>query len=210
MEQSIVDWREQVSFYTPLRIPQPHFISQRRNHHTRDTPLTPYPVFDKKNKRPLSALEASTAPDEMKRMKCPILLSERSNYGPSPKRLCGDSPLSSSTSPYLKISSAELLRASESILNQVDWLKVALEVAGNRRASVYREAIMLILHTQVYELEIKEAKKEENEEEGKDEEDQDEDEDEGEEEEEEEEEEEDEDKDDEVVGKSGYKASFSV
>ena len=165
MEQPSTKWKGKVSYCTPLRLPQPHFIHHRNDHHTTDLPLTPYPILDKGNKRALSSLEANTGADEMGTMKRPILLPERSNRGPSPKRLCGDNPLSSPQPSYLNISSAELIRASESILNQVDWSEVALEVAGNRRPSVYRKAITLILHAQVYELEDKEAEKKEEEEE---------------------------------------------
>ena len=92
---------------------------------------------------------------------CLILLSERSQYGPSPKRLCGDSPPSSTRPSYLSILSAEILRTSESILNQVNWSEVVLEGAGNRRPSIYREAIMLVLHARFCELDIREADKEE-------------------------------------------------
>jgi len=57
----------------------------------------------------------------------------------------------------LNISLAKLLKVLKLILNYVDWLKVALKITGNRKLLIYREAIILILYTQVYELEIKKA-----------------------------------------------------
>jgi len=36
---------------------------------------------------------------------------------------------------------------------------MAFKMAGNRRLLIYRETVILILYTQVYELEIREAKK---------------------------------------------------
>jgi len=69
---------------------------------------------------------------------------------------------------YLNISLAEFLRILKLILNHVDWSEVAFKITGNRKLLIYREAIILILYTQVYELKIKKAKEKKEKKEKKD------------------------------------------
>ena len=55
-------------------------------------------------------------------------------------------------SPSLNISSTELQRVLDSLLDQVDWLEVAVKVARNRAPSVYCKAIENLLLAHIYQL----------------------------------------------------------
>lgn len=68
-------------------------------------------------------------------------------YAPSALGLCHSSP-----TPSLNISSTELQRVLDSLLDQVDWLEVAIKVAKNRAPSVYCNAIEQILLAHIYQL----------------------------------------------------------
>lgn len=68
-------------------------------------------------------------------------------YAPSGSSLCFSSP-----NPSLNISSTELQRVIDSLLDQIDWLEVALKVAKNRAPSVYCNAIKKILLAHIYRL----------------------------------------------------------
>lgn len=72
---------------------------------------------------------------------------ETSFNAPSASSLCHSSSTSS-----LNISSIELQRVLDSLLNQVDWLKVIEKVARNRAASIYYNAIKNILLAHIYQL----------------------------------------------------------
>ena len=61
--------------------------------------------------------------------------------------LCQSSP-----TPSLNVSSTELQRVLDSLLDQIDWLEVAMKVAKNRAPSVYCNAIEQILLAHIYQL----------------------------------------------------------
>ena len=61
--------------------------------------------------------------------------------------LCHSSP-----APSLNIISTELQRVLDSLLEQVDWVEVAIKVAKNRAPSVYCNAIEQILLAHIYQL----------------------------------------------------------
>lgn len=56
------------------------------------------------------------------------------------------------TSMRYKVSPTELVTASKSILNQVNWSEVALDVVGRERPALYRDAFEKILRLHVEEL----------------------------------------------------------
>ena len=58
----------------------------------------------------------------------------------------------SPASLHCNITSAELMRASESILNQVNWSKVVLDAVGKEKSVIYRNTFEKILRTQITEL----------------------------------------------------------
>ncbi|KAL2040403.1 hypothetical protein N7G274_006846 [Stereocaulon virgatum] len=68
-------------------------------------------------------------------------------YASSASGLCHSSP-----TPSLNILSTELQRVLDSLLDQVDWLEVAIKVAKSRAPSIYCQAIEQILLAQIYQL----------------------------------------------------------
>ena len=56
------------------------------------------------------------------------------------------------TSLRYNITPAELMRASESIFNQVNWSEVVLDTVGKEKSVIYRNAFEKILRTQITEL----------------------------------------------------------
>ncbi len=66
---------------------------------------------------------------------------------PSTSGLCYSSP-----TPSLNISSTELQRVLDSLLDQTDWLEVTVKVARNRAPSIYYNAIEKILLAHIYQL----------------------------------------------------------
>ena len=65
------------------------------------------------------------------------------SYSPKPK-------------PLPSLSALELKRAAESILEQVDWKKVAMYVASNRGSRMYKRMITALLQEKIDELYDKE------------------------------------------------------
>lgn len=68
-------------------------------------------------------------------------------YTPSPFNLYHALP-----NPSSDVSSIELRRVLDSILDQVDWLEVAVKVANNRAPSIYCRAIEKILVAHIDQL----------------------------------------------------------
>ncbi len=105
-------------------------------------PLTPYPTIPETE-------EWSPFPFET--WINPVHEAERrartSSNAPSTSGLCHSSP-----TPSLNISSTELQRVLDSLLDQVDWLEVAAKVARNRAPSIYYNAIEKILLAHIYQL----------------------------------------------------------
>ncbi len=105
-------------------------------------PLTPYPTIPETE-------EWSPFPFET--WVNPVHEAERrartSFNAPLTSNLCHSSP-----TPSLNISSTELQRVLDSLLDQVDWLEVAGKVARNRAPSIYYNAIEKILLAHIYQL----------------------------------------------------------
>jgi len=64
------------------------------------------------------------------------------------------------TSMRYNISPTELVTASKSIINQVDWSEVVLDVVGRERPALYRDAFEKILRLHVEELLTQEDREE--------------------------------------------------
>jgi len=109
-------------------------------------PLTPYPVVPETRGWSPSAprtwdnLVYTTELEAKRRARTHF-------HAPSASGLCHSSP----TLP-LKISSTELQRMLDSLLDQIDWLEVAVKVAKNRAPSVYCDVIEKILLAHIYQL----------------------------------------------------------
>jgi len=109
-------------------------------------PLTPYPTIPETKDWSPFALETwdnlvhTTELEAERRVRTHF-------YAPSPSDLCYSSPTSS-----LEISSTELQRVLDSLLDQVDWLKVAVRVAEHRAPSIYCNAIEKILLAHIHRL----------------------------------------------------------
>jgi len=109
-------------------------------------PLTPYPTIPETKDWSPFALETrdnlvhTTEPEAERRVRTHF-------YASSPSDLCHSSPTSS-----LKISSTELQRVLDSLLDQVDWLEVAVRVAEHRAPSIYCNAIEKILLAHIHRL----------------------------------------------------------
>ncbi len=105
-------------------------------------PLTPYPTIPETEE---------WSPFPFKTWVHPVHEAERrvrtSVNAPSTSGLCHSSP-----TPSLNISSTELQRVLDSLLDQVDWLEVAAKVARNRAPSIYYNAIEKILLAHIYQL----------------------------------------------------------
>ena len=70
----------------------------------------------------------------------------------SARRYFNDPPCHSPLTPSSNISSAELRKVLDSLLDQVDWLEVAVKVARNRAPSIYCNAIEKILLAYIDQL----------------------------------------------------------
>ena len=62
------------------------------------------------------------------------------------------SPTCSPISLHYKISPVELMRASQSILDQINWFKVVLDAVGKERPAIYQKVFKKILQAQVEEV----------------------------------------------------------
>ncbi|MCJ1235113.1 hypothetical protein MMC14_003077 [Varicellaria rhodocarpa] len=111
-------------------------------------PRTPYPIAMKAAKRFISY-------DEQEFAKKRKIMGDETNLNillplenlPVLKSICFPMCLQHGISP------TELKRASESVLNQVDWSKVVLDTVGSNKAAIYRHVFEVILHNaQVQEL----------------------------------------------------------
>ena len=106
-------------------------------------PLTPYPIVPETRDWSPSAVGTW---DDLVHTAEPE--AEQSHfYAPSASGLCHSSP-----TPCLSISSTELQRVLDSLLDQVDWLEVVMKVAKNRAPSVYCNTIEQILLAHIYQL----------------------------------------------------------
>ena len=104
-------------------------------------PLTPYPIVPETRDCSPSALVAW---DDVVHTVEPEANQTRF-YAPSALGLCHSSP-----TPSLNVSSTELQRVLDSLLDQVDWFEVVIKVAKNRAPLVYCNAIEQILLVHIY------------------------------------------------------------
>ncbi len=109
-------------------------------------PLTPYPTVPETgdwSPTPLETWDNLVHPTESEAKR---RISTHFST-PSPSDLSHSSPISS-----LDVSSVELQRVLDSLLDQVDWLEVAVKVAEDRAPSIYCNAIEKILLAHIHQL----------------------------------------------------------
>lgn len=114
-------------------------------HHNYPYPLTPYPKIPKIQSWLSFSAESFINPvDITKHEGTQKVTNPSTHLLPS---LCHSVP-----SMSLKVSSTELQRVLDSILDQIDWLEVAVKVARNRAPSIYCNIIKMILRAHIYQL----------------------------------------------------------
>lgn len=106
-------------------------------------PLTPYPIVPESRNHSPSALMAWDNLVHTTEYEA----NQTHFYAPSASGLCHSSP-----TPSLNVSSTELQRVLDALLDQIDWLKVAIKVAKNRAPSIYCNAVEQILLAHIYQL----------------------------------------------------------
>jgi hypothetical protein len=131
-------------------------ITQRTDKHVMaDRPRTPYPTWMKRS---------YDAPEEQVAKKRKITEDE-AIATTSTTHLISFPSLDSGQSLVdlgCRFSSTDLTRASESIFKQVDWSRVVLDVLGEERPAMFRDAFTEILQARIEELLRQEASQETN------------------------------------------------
>ena len=122
-----------------------------RGNHDSEHPRTPYP-FDAStwtSNNPLACSEVKPAGPSLKRRK---LENKEFVDGASMNTNPSTDAEYSNTNVHYNISSAELITASKSIIDQVNWSEVVLDVVGREKPVIYRNAFEKILRLHIKEL----------------------------------------------------------
>lgn len=133
-------------------------------HREADLPRTPYPVPSKGWKRSVSFSEEEDSPQEGEAKKrktagYKALLSTPSHLASFPSLDSGYPPASQRHG----IPSVELMKAWESILDQVDWSEVMQDAGGRGKPNIYRDVFQTIVQSHVEEqLEQEECREDEH------------------------------------------------
>ena len=125
-----------------------------------DLPRTPYPMLNKTCERAGSFSREDDSLQEAERKKRKIT-GDRKNLN-TPPYLASFPSLESrnpSTSRHPVVLPVELMRAWESILDQIDWSEVVRETGWRRKPNTYRDVFKTIVHSHVEELKRKEQKR---------------------------------------------------
>lgn len=120
---------------------QPSNLNSTYKHHEGNRPGTPYPRPTTGWKRSASFIGRDDAPKKEEIKKC-----KTTNHS------LGSFPSLNSKHPPSNISPTELMRALRSILNQVDWSEVALDVVGNEKPTIYRNAFKKLIQAHIEEV----------------------------------------------------------
>ncbi len=118
----------------------------------RNLPLTPYPLLQRGEKRFISFNEQDDASQGRAKKRKIVRSEEVSSFSP---RLISFPSIDLKCSPKslrFSLSSAELAKASKSILSQVDWSKVVQDVVGKDKPDCYRDVFAEIFQTQIREI----------------------------------------------------------
>jgi len=136
-----------------LELPEPGTPPRTKKYPRTDLPRTPYPVSrnDWECSMPLNGLDDAQEEGEIRKRKI-VRKAEVASMS-SPQESCpslgtGNTP----TSLRLDISPTELMRALKSMLNQVNWSEVVLDIAGKERSTAYRNAFEKVVKAQVEEM----------------------------------------------------------
>ncbi len=124
-----------------LELPEPMTPPRTKKYPRTDLPRTPYPMSrnDWECSMPLNRLDDAQEEGEIRKRKIirkVEVVSMSSPLESCPSLGTGNPPINL----RLDISPTELMRALESMLNQVDWSEVVLDVAGKERSTTYRNA----------------------------------------------------------------------
>ena len=130
-----------------LRSPNLKPINQAREYDKADRPRTPYPVIGKRREQEGNAIFEETVAKKRK------AIGDKGIVTASPRLVSFPGFGSSHASLGLhQVSPADLMRAFESILNQIDWSQLVVDVVGKERSAIFRNAFEQVLLTQVEEL----------------------------------------------------------
>ena len=128
-------------------------FKQTNRHFEADRPCTPYPMLMKTRERSMSFNKQDDTLEEVAVKKRRIVGEE--GIATTSPHLISFPSLDSSHAPVglcYGISSTELKRASESILNQVNWSKVVLDAIGKEKPTIFRQAFKEILQAHIEKL----------------------------------------------------------
>ena len=134
---------------SPVLKPPP----QMTQHRTGDLPRTPYPMPSKGCKRSVSFSEQDDFPQEGEAKK--LKITREGGILTTPPDLASFPSLDSGCSPASRcrvIPPVELMKAWESILDQVDWSEVVQEVGGREKPDTYRDVFKTTVHSHIVGL----------------------------------------------------------
>ncbi len=136
-----------------LQPPKLKPLQQLTKHREAGLPRTPYPLPSKGGKRSVSFSEQDDSPREGEAKKRKI--AGEGGILSTPPYLANFPSLESwypPASQYRVIPPVELMKAWESILDQIDWSKVMQEAGGREKPDTYRNVFKTIVHSHIEEL----------------------------------------------------------
>jgi len=136
-----------------LQPPKLKPLQQLTKHREAGLPRTPYPLPSKGGKRSVSFSEQDDSPREGEAKKRKI--AGEGGILSTPPYLASFPSLESRYPPasqYRVIPPVRLMKAWESILDQIDWSKVVQEAGGREKPDTYRNVFKTIVHSHIEEL----------------------------------------------------------
>jgi hypothetical protein len=134
----------------PPKLKPPQHITKHRE---ADLPRTPYPLPSKGGKRSVSFSEQDDSPWEGEAKKRKI--AGEGGILSTPPYLANLPSLESRYPPasqYRVIPLIELMKAWESILDQIDWSKVVQDAGARENPDIYRDVFKMIVESHIEEL----------------------------------------------------------
>ncbi len=153
MEQPSVAGTKRKPSMLSLQPPKHKPPQQMTKHREADLPRTPYPMPSKGCKRSVSFSEQDDSPPEGEPKKRKTagdggILSTPPYLASFPSLDSGYTP----ASQYRGIPPVELMKAWESILDQVDWSEVVQDAGGRERPDIFRSVFKNIVQSHIEEL----------------------------------------------------------
>ena len=150
MEQSSVAGTKRKPSMLSLQPPKVKPPQQVCKHREADLPRTPYPMPNKRSERSVSSSEQDDSPQEGEAKKRKI--AGEGEIRSTPPHLANFPSLDSGYSlvnQYGGIPLVELMKAWESILDQVDWSEVVQDAGGREKPHVYRDVFKMIVESHI-------------------------------------------------------------